>query len=157
MIFTMQHFEKKKDQFFISTDQCLLDLKKTHQMIAESYWAKGISQCLFEKSVKNSLCFGLYKDNMQLGFARVVSDYATFAYLGDIFIVSDYRGHGLSKWLMEVVMLHPELQGLRRFCLGTKDAHGLYEKYGFKSIDNSRNWMEIKIADIYLRGNDSNY
>ncbi|MFZ4712212.1 MAG: GNAT family N-acetyltransferase [Bacteriovoracaceae bacterium] len=147
----MQILEKKRDNFLISTNQELLDLNQTHQMIAESYWATNIPKDIFERSVRNSLCFGLYDVNMQIGFARVITDYATFAYLGDVFITSKYRGMGLSKWLMDSIMEHPDLQGLRRFCLGTKDAHGLYEKYGFESISNPKNWMEIKIPDIYLR------
>jgi GNAT superfamily N-acetyltransferase len=144
-------FEKRKENFLVSTNKELLDLKLTHKMLSESYWATKIPESVFKKSVDSSLCFGIYDDKKQVGFARVVSDFATFAYLADVFVVPEYQGRGLSKFLMEVIMQHPELQGLRRFCLGTKDAHGLYEKFGFKVIKEPQNWMEIKIPGIYLK------
>jgi GNAT superfamily N-acetyltransferase len=137
-------------------DRNLLDIPKVHGFIKNSYWASEIPFSIFEKSVFNSLCFGVYEvfdlkemSLQQIGFARVVSDFATFAYLGDVYIEEAYRGQGLSKWLMSCVFSHSELQGLRRFCLGTKDAHKLYEKFGFKVIPEPQNWMEIRVKDIY--------
>lgn len=133
----------------VSTDSSLLNLDLTYSYITNSYWANGIPRDVFENSVKNSLCFGVYKNKVQIGFARVVSDYSTFAYLGDVFIVEEERGKGYSKILMDTIMNHPQLQGLRRFCLGTKDAHDLYKKYGFEMIKSPQNWMEIKRSHIY--------
>jgi len=145
--------------YSISTDPNRLDLDRLHGFIAGTYWATGIPRATFEKSVANSLPFGVYRedaaaagDSRQIGFARVVSDYATFAYLGDVFIEESERRRGLSKWLMECVMAHPELQGLRRFCLGTRDAHGLYRKFGFKVIPTPENWMEIRVMNPYGNG-----
>jgi len=146
----MQKFEKIIDDILISTDIDLVNLDFTYENITNSYWAMGIPKETFEKSLINSLCFGVYKKNKQIGFARVISDYSTFAYLGDVFIVNNERGHGYSKILMDVLCGHPELQGLRRFCLGTRDAHTLYEKYGFKVIGQPEYWMEIKSQNIYL-------
>lgn len=137
----IDNFEKSINDILISTDQNLLDLDLTHHYITNSYWAKGIPRHTFEKSVRNGLCFGVYKDKVQIGFGRVVSDYSTFAYLGDIFIVEEEKGKGYSKLLMEAIMNHPELQGLRRFCLGSKDAQSLYERYGFEQIRVPENWM----------------
>jgi len=146
-----------RGDFLISTDPKFLDLKTSHGFIASSYWAKSIPFEIFEKSVRNSLAFGVYRNateanetRTQIGFARVISDFATFAYLGDVFIDEKERKQGLSKWLMECVLGHPELQGLRRICLGTQDAHSLYEKYGFKNPENPRNWFEIKIKNPYV-------
>ncbi len=147
----MTVFEQRRENFLISTNRELLDLELTHQMIYESYWATKIPKAIFTKSIDNSQCFGVYDQTRQVGFARVVSDFATFAYLADVFVVQDYRGKGLSKWLIEVILQHPELQGLRRICLGTKDAHGLYAKYGFQVINEPKNWMEIKVPGIYLK------
>jgi GNAT superfamily N-acetyltransferase len=144
-------FEWRKDDVLVSTDQALLDLDLVHENIADSYWARGIPRDIFERSLRNSLCFGIYLEGKQAGFARVITDYATFAYLGDVFIVSAQRGHGLGKSLMEAVMAHPGLQNLRRFCLGTNDAHGLYHRFGFRNIESTKFWMEIRVQDIYLR------
>jgi GNAT superfamily N-acetyltransferase len=154
-----QFLKWQRGDFFISTDPALLDLKTAHRFIASSYWAKNIPFELFEKSVRNSLPFGLYRNVpstdgsgkrlVQIGFARIISDFSTFAYLGDVFIAEGERKQGLSKWLVECVLSHPELQGLRRICLGTQDAHSLYEKYGFKNLENPRNWLEIKVSNPY--------
>jgi GNAT superfamily N-acetyltransferase len=149
--------EWTRGDFLVSTDPTLLDLKTCHRYIASSYWAKNIPNDLFEKSVRNSLPFGVYrvssqsdlKKLIQVGFARIISDFSTFAYLGDVFIDESERKQGLSKWLIECILSHPELQGLRRICLGTLDAHSLYEKYGFKNCDNPRNWFEIKVSNLY--------
>lgn len=142
-------FEKKINSVMISTDIKLIDFDYTYHFLKESYWAKNIPRNIFNKSLKNSLCFGVFKENQQVGFARVISDYSTFAYLGDLFIDADCRGLGYSKLLMDTICVHPELQGLRRFCLGTKDAHSLYSHYDFKVIERPENWMEIKRNNSY--------
>lgn len=133
------------ENFSISTDKTKLDVKAIHEYLSNrSYWAKGRSMAVVERSIQNSLCFGLYDENKNLiGFARVVTDYAIFAYLMDVFILEDYRNFGLGKFLMDYIMKYPELQGLQRFMLATKDAHGLYEKYGFKLTQSADKLMEI--------------
>lgn len=155
----MKHEKWEIEGFLVSTDPALLDLDRTHGFIAHSYWAAGIPKSILQKSIKNSLCFGLYRiasgSLEQVGFARIVSDYSTFAYLGDVYISENWRKKGLSKWLMECVLAHPELQGLRRFCLGTKDAHQLYSRFGFEVIQQPQNWMEIKVSDIYRQNSES--
>ncbi len=147
-----QHWHQ--EPYRISTNKKELDIEVIHRFLSSSYWADGIPRSLVEKSIRNSLCFGLFfegriKKTEQVGFARVISDYATFAYLGDVFVLPEHRGHGLGKWLMECVLDHPELQGLRRFSLGTKDAHGLYAQFGFKPVNPAENWMEIKVPNLY--------
>jgi|SRR5436190_3539757 N-acetylglutamate synthase-like GNAT family acetyltransferase len=123
-------------EYLISTDPSLLNVDTIYNYLSgESYWAKNIPRQVVEKSIANSLCFGLYHNNKQVGFARLVTDKATFAYLADVFILPGYRGNGLSKWLMQVIHAHPELQGLRRWVLGTRDAHGLYEQFGWTVFD----------------------
>ncbi|WP_017730888.1 GNAT family N-acetyltransferase [Nafulsella turpanensis] len=131
--------------FFISTDQSLLDVALIWDYLANhSYWARGRSRDTVEKSIENSLCFGVYTlQNEQVGFARIITDYSVFAWIMDVFIVEEYRGKGLSKKLMEEVMKHPSLQGLQRWGLNTKDAHGLYEQYGFERISRP-DWMMEK-------------
>ncbi|MBK8352412.1 MAG: GNAT family N-acetyltransferase [Saprospirales bacterium] len=142
----------EQNNYQISTDKNLLQVNIIHSFLAdESYWAKDIPKNIVEKAISNSLCFGVYKNDIQVGFARVISDFATFAYLCDVFIVTEHRGKGLSKWLMEKIMQHPDLQNLRRWTLGTRDAHELYRKFGFREPDNNCNNMEIRIADIYSK------
>lgn len=147
----MNTLEWKKENFTVTTDPKVLQIERVHAFLTESYWAENIPIELVRKSVENSLNFGIIEEisQMQIGFARVVSDFATFAYLGDVYIEKKWRGLGLSKWLMECITQHPELQGLRRFCLGTRDAHKLYAKYGFQVIAKPENWMEIRVNDIY--------
>ncbi|TQV72898.1 GNAT family N-acetyltransferase [Aliikangiella marina] len=136
--------------FFISTDDELLNLELTHTFIANSYWAKGIPFETVKRSIENSLCFGAYdNEHQQVGFARVVTDKATFAYLADVFVLSEFRGLGISKLLMDSVIGHPELQGLRRMMLATYDAHGLYKKYGFEAVPNPESLMQIWQPNIY--------
>ena len=143
--------------YLLSTDKNLLQTDIIHAFLSDkSYWAKDIPKDIVEKSLTNSLCFGLYFNNIQVGFARVISDYATFAYLCDVFIVDEHRGKGLSKWLMEKIMQHPDLQNLRRFTLGTRDAHELYRKFGFREPDNACNNMEIRESDIYTKMKSDN-
>jgi GNAT superfamily N-acetyltransferase len=131
--------EWERGEYSISTDPDRLDIDVIHRFLSEdSYWAAGIDRQTVERSIENSICFGLYDDSRQVGFARVVSDRAAFAYLADVFVLPDRRGRGLGKWLVETVLSHPDLQNLRRFFLGTADAHSLYERHGFRPIDPSR-------------------
>jgi GNAT superfamily N-acetyltransferase len=143
------------NEYEISTDKKQLDLAMIHDFLSnESYWAKGISVEVVKKSIDNAFCFGVYHQGRQVGFARVVTDHATVAYLGDVFIIESHRNKGLGKRLVRTVMNHPELVGLRLWLLLTKDAHGLYEKYGFKKVseipDNDR-FMAIRNPDVYKR------
>jgi GNAT superfamily N-acetyltransferase len=117
--------------------------------LRQSYWAEGIPIEIVKRSIENSLCFGVYKTSQQIGFARLVTDYATFAYLADVFILESFRGQGLSKWLMETIVSHPDLQGLRRWMLATRDAHELYRKYGFTAIASPERWMERHFPEVY--------
>lgn len=132
------------NEYFISTNKSKLDLTVIENFLMnKSYWAKGRSTKTIEKSIKNSLCFGVYTDNdLQVGFARVVSDFAVFAWIMDLFILEEHRNKGLSKLLMTEIMNHPDLQGLQRWGLGTNDAHGLYEKFGFRPLAKPEMIME---------------
>lgn len=138
-----QLLEVKKDNFTISTDPARLDMDAIADMLTRAYWAKGRPRERTERALSNSLVFGLYDGEKQIGLARIVSDYAIFAYLCDVFIHEDYRAHGLGKWLMETIMSHPDLQGLRRWTLATRDAHGLYRQFGWNALQNPEKWMEI--------------
>ena len=134
----------------ISTDKQRLDIEMIHKfLVDEWYWAKPRTFEQTYTAIENSLCFGVYVDGRQAGFARVVSDFATFAYLGDVFILDEYRGRGLSKQLMQDIVSHPDLQGLRRWLLATKDAHGLYEQFDFASLKFPERWMERTAPDAY--------
>lgn len=135
--------EFQKDQFTISTDPAKLDLDVIYGYLSRSYWAAGRPRETVEKSIKHSLCFGVYDGSKQIGFARVITDFATFAYLADVFILEEYQGQGLGKWLVSVIMGHPDLQGLRRWSLATRDAHELYRQYGFTELKTPDRWMEI--------------
>lgn len=135
-------FETRREDFLISTDPQRLDLDAICDMLSRAYWAKGRSRALIERYLGHSLVFGVYIGNRQVGLARIISDYSTFAWLCDVFIHEDYRGRGLSKWLMESILAHPDLQGLRRFVLATSDAHGLYAQYGFTPLATPERWME---------------
>ncbi len=139
----------QKDEFTITTDKKKMDIVVIHQFISQSYWAKGIPIATMQKAIEGSLCFGVFHGERQVGFARVVTDKATFAYLADVFIIEEHRGKGLSKWLMEIIIGQPELQGLRRFLLATRDAHGLYRQFGFKDMVSAENLMQIHNPDIY--------
>jgi len=143
--------EYRKGEFFTSTDRAKLDLNFVHGFLTESYWAKGIPREVVVRSIQNSLCFGLYCGTEQIGFARVITDYATYAYLADVFVIERYRGRGLAKWLMECIMAHPQLQGLRRWTLATRDAHGLYAHFGFTPLAKPDRFMELHDAEIYMR------
>ena len=141
----------REDDFLISTDLEQLDVTMIYRFLSEeSTWAIGISRDIVERAIDNSLCFGGYVDGRQVAFARVVTDYATFANLVDVFVLPPYRGHGCSKLLMDAIMAHPSLQGLRRFTLATFDAHGLYARYGFTAPSHPERLMERYFPKIYL-------
>jgi GNAT superfamily N-acetyltransferase len=140
----------RRGPYFLSTDPALLDVALIHQFLSEqSYWATGIPREVVERSLKNSLCFGLFHGSQQIGFARLVTDRATFAYLADVFVIDAYRGQGLGKWMMECLLKHPDLQGLRRMLLGTRDAHGLYAPFGFTPLAEPGRFQEIFRPNIY--------
>jgi GNAT superfamily N-acetyltransferase len=135
--------------YSISADKQLLDVDFVYYLLVnQSYWAKGMPEEVFKRAVENSICFGIYKDGTTVGFARVISDKATFAYICDVFISTEHRGHGLGKWLISTIRNYPELQGLRRWSLATKDAHGLYAQFGFVPFAEPNHWMEIKTPYI---------
>jgi N-acetylglutamate synthase-like GNAT family acetyltransferase len=135
-------FERNRDQFTISTDPSRLDVDAITDMLSRSYWADKRTREQLEHALSNSLVFGLFDGSRQIGLARIISDFAIFAYLCDVIIHEEYRGQGLGKWLMETVHSHPGLQGLRRWFLATRDAHGLYSKYGWTPLNTPERWME---------------
>jgi N-acetylglutamate synthase-like GNAT family acetyltransferase len=141
--------EWKKDGYLLSTDKSKIDVEAVHDFLSHSYWAENIPLDVVQKSIDHSLCFGIYRQQKLIGFARAISDFATFAYLADVFILPEERGQGLSKWLMETIMDHPQLRGLRRFVLATKDAHGLYSQFGFTPFDKPERWMQKHAPDVY--------
>lgn len=142
--------------FTVTCDPARIDLAIVAGFLADSYWAKGIPRATVERSLAKSLCFALLDGDRHIGFARVISDHATIAYLGDVFVLPEYRGRGLAKWLMECVMSHPDLQGLRRWVLATSDAHGLYEKFGFTPLAKPEVFMERHNPDVYVPSPISN-
>ena len=133
----------ERGDYLISTDRSRLDVELIHDFLSRtSYWASGRTLEVVQRSIENSLAFGVYKENHQVGFARVVTDYATFAWVADVFVLTEHRGRGLSKWLMEVMLSHRRLQGFRRWVLATKDAHELYARFGFIPMHRPERWME---------------
>jgi GNAT superfamily N-acetyltransferase len=138
--------------YSITTDRSALDMVTIHTFLRTSYWARDIPRAVVERSLRNSLCFGLYAEDTQVGFARVVTDRATFAYLADVFVLDEHRGRGLGKWLIECVLDHPDLQGLRRWSLATQDAHGLYRRFGFETPAHPERLMEIVRTNVYSEG-----
>jgi len=142
-------YEWRRGEYSISTDKGRLDLAVIHNFLTTSYWAAGVPIDVVKRSIEHSLAFGVYKEDQQAGFARIITDYATFAYLGDVFILEPFRGRGLSKWLMEVIVGHPELQGLRRWMLLTRDARGVYRKVGFTEPKSPERYMEMHFPDVY--------
>lgn len=138
--------------YTITTDKSSIDIAKVHHFLAHSYWAAAIPKETVERAVNGSLCFTILHGAEQVGFARVITDEATFAYLADVFVLEAHRNKGLSKWLMQTIMNYPSLQGLRRFMLATRDAHSLYAQYGFTPLKNSDRWMEIHNPDVYKKG-----
>jgi GNAT superfamily N-acetyltransferase len=143
--------EYRNGEFVISTDPDRLDLDVIHGFLTGCYWAKGILRETVARSIENSLSFGVYSESKQVGFARVISDFATYAYLGDVFILNEYRGRGLGKWLMECIIQHPSLQGLRRWTLLTRDAHQLYAPFGFTPLKTPDRYMELHDPEVYER------
>jgi GNAT superfamily N-acetyltransferase len=155
--------EYRQNGFAVSSDPARLDLDVIHGFLTNCYWAKGISRDLVARSIEHSLCFGIYDEGVatpssrktgetrgaQVGFARVISDFATFAYLGDVFVLESHRGRGLGKWLMECITQHPALEGLRRWILLTRDAHGLYAQYGFTPVKKPERYMELHRPNVY--------
>jgi GNAT superfamily N-acetyltransferase len=147
------HHAWQRGEYEISTDPARLDLAVTHRFLSEeAYWSPGVPLDIVRRAIEASINFGLYRDGAQVGFTRVVSDRATFAWICDVFVLPEHRGRGLSKWLMECVTTHPELQGLRRWMLATRDAHGLYRQYGFTDLHDATKFMERWDPEIYLRG-----
>ncbi|GBD91401.1 acetyltransferase (GNAT) family protein [bacterium BMS3Abin04] len=142
--------EYRKQDYLISTDKAKLDISVIHNFLKGTYWAKNVPMEIVKRSIENSICFGVYYQDNQIGFTRVVTDYSTCAYIADVFILNEFRGKGLSKWLMEVIMNYPELQNLKRWMLGTKDAHGLYARFGFTSPQHPDWLMENTDLDIYI-------
>ncbi len=138
----------KEEDFIISTDRSKLQLDVIHGFLTNSYWAKDITFEVMKKAVNNSFTFGVFYKDSQIGFARLITDFAVFAHLADVFILEEYRGKGLSKWLMHEIRSHPKLQGLRKWTLATVDAHGLYKQFGFTEIQNPEINMEIYRPDI---------
>ena len=145
----MQNFETTKNNFVISTNKSLLQIDVIHNFLQSSYWANNRSIEKTLKAIENSICFGVYHQQKQIGFARVVSDFAVIAYIADVFILEEYRGKGLSKWLMQTMLSHPDLQDLRRWILATKDAHGLYQQFGFHGFIFPERWMELPAKNAY--------
>ena len=143
-------FLERRDDLELSSDPARLDRALIHRYLAdESYWAAGVPESVIERALDHSLCFGIYRGRAQLAFARAVTDRATFAYLADVFVVAGQRGRGLGKWLVEAIGRHPELQGLRRWLLATRDAHALYAQYGFKPLANPTRFMERHDPEVY--------
>ncbi|MGB8856475.1 MAG: GNAT family N-acetyltransferase [Burkholderiales bacterium] len=132
-----------KEDYLVSTDPSLLDVEAIHAFLTRSYWAEGIAKSVVARAIEHSLCFGLYQGKAQIGYARVITDRTAFAYLCDVYVLDAHRGKGLGKWLIECVVSHRDLQGVRRFCLFTKDAHGLYRRVGFTPMVNTDRYMEI--------------
>jgi GNAT superfamily N-acetyltransferase len=142
--------EHRRAEFLVSTDPARLDLDVIHGFLTNCYWAKGIPREVVARSIEHALCFGVYDGNRaQVGFARVISDFATIAYIGDVFVLETSRGRGLGKWLMECITKHPALQNLRRWMLTTRDAHGLYSQVGFTPVKAPERFMEMHRPDIY--------
>jgi GNAT superfamily N-acetyltransferase len=145
-------FEEKNDNYLISTDKDKLDVELIYNYLTnDSYWAKGISFDTVKKSIDNAVCFGLYENDKQIGFTRVVTDMATFGYIGDVFVLEQHRGKGLSKWMMECVLKHPQLQGFRRWILLTRDAQGLYKQFGFVQFHAPERCMELWDPEVYTK------
>jgi GNAT superfamily N-acetyltransferase len=144
-------FERRRGAFTVSTDPARLDLDVVHGYLARSYWAEGVPREVVARSIEGALCFGLYDGPAQAGFARVITDGATYAYLADVFVLEPFRGQGLGVWMMECVMAHPALQGLRRWSLVTRDAHELYRRFGFTALAAPERYMEMVDPDVYRR------
>ena len=150
MVDSEMMMEYRRDEFLISTSRERLDLDVVHGFLTSGYWAKGITREIVERSIRGALCFGIYDGaSTQVGFARVISDFATIAYVGDVFVLEAHRGRGLGKWLMQCITQHPALQNLRRWILTTRDAHGLYSQFGFTQLKAPGRYMELHRPDVY--------
>ena len=141
--------EVRQGEYTVSTDRSRIDVVAVHAFLTRTYWAPGIPEETVRRAIAGSICFGIYHGDAQVGFACVITDRATFAYLSDVYVLESHRGRGLSKWMMAVIMAHPDLQGLRRFSLSTRDARTLYEQFGFQPVTNPQMQMEILRRDIY--------
>jgi GNAT superfamily N-acetyltransferase len=144
------------DEYDFSTDKSRLDVDAIHAFLTTSYWSPGVPRAIVEKAIDNSLCFGVFQQTSQIGFARVITDKATFAYLADVYILDAHQGNGLGKRLMKFIQHHDDLRGLRRFMLATRDAHTLYAQFGFTALDDASRFMEIVVPDIYKNGRVDN-
>lgn len=146
-------WEAHRGEYTVTTDRERLDMDGVYAYLSRVYWSEGIPRELVERAVRNSLCFSLFERDRQIGFARVVSDYATFAYLCDVYVLDSHQRRGLGTWMMECVMRHPDLQGLRRWHLTTRDAHALYRKFGFVPLSKPERHMEVFTYDMYKQRN----
>jgi GNAT superfamily N-acetyltransferase len=147
----MSALEFDRGEWVVSCDRAKLDLDLIHQFLTHSYWAKGIPRDVVERSLENSLCFGVFERAEQIGFARVITDYATYAYLADVFVVESHRSRGVAKFLMECILRHPRLENLRRWMLVTRDAHRLYRKFGFTPLAEPQRFMERHDPRVYSK------
>ena len=145
-------YELREGQYLVSTDPSLLDIDSIHAFLTATYWAEGVPRDIVERSLQHSISFGLYDGQAQIGFARVITDRATFAYIADVYVEEEFQGQGLGKLLMRAVMAHPDLQGMRRWMLGTRDAHGLYHQFGFHEPRHPDRWMEKADPGVYTIG-----
>jgi len=146
-------FERRRDGFTITTDAKAFDLDAIFEFLnRDAYWSRGIPRPILEKAIERSLCFGLLEDKRQIGFARMVTDFATFGWLCDVYVIETHRGRGLGDWLIASVLEHPDLQGLRRIVLATRDAHALYRRNGFDALPMPERWMAIARPDVYAKG-----
>ena len=144
--------EWQRNGFTISTARARMQVDVIHDFVSNrSYWMPGVSKSRVQSIIDNALNFGIFEGEKQVGYADVVTDFTTFAYLANVFVLEEYRGQGLSKWLMECILSYPDLQDLRRWLLATADAHGLYEQYGFKTIETPERWMERFDAESYKK------
>jgi GNAT superfamily N-acetyltransferase len=139
----------RRDEYTITTDPTDVDIDAVHAFLGDSYWARGIPRGVLERAIAGSLPFSLFHRDRQIGFARVITDRATYAYLADVYVLEEYRGQGFASWMMEVIVAHPDLQGLRRFALVTRDAQALYRKFGFAALHAPENHMEMRNPAVY--------
>ncbi|WP_275795050.1 GNAT family N-acetyltransferase [Aliiglaciecola sp. CAU 1673] len=144
--------ESYKGQYLLTDDKNRLDLDAIHQALSNSYWSPGIPKSLVAKAIQHSMCFGVFFEGKQVGFARMITDRASFAYLADVYVLQEHSGQGVGKALMDFLLGHPELQGLRRIMLCTRDAHGLYSQFGFSEVPNPEIMMQIHSPNIYQTG-----
>lgn len=140
---------KSENRYQISTDTSQFDVALIHEFLGSTYWARNIPRDVVERSIKHSLCFGAFVDGQQVGFARVITDYATFGYIADVFVVPAHRGRGVSKLILRAILQHPQLQGLRRLMLATQDAHRLYAQFGFEPLANPERFVTIHKPNAY--------